>query len=44
MDSLFYQPVQNGRSRSRCYSSMNYQEYEDFFGTPPKMPDAPNSK
>lgn len=23
---------------------MNYQEYEEFFGTPPKMPDAPYSK
>lgn len=23
---------------------MNYQEYEDFFGTPPKMPEAPKPK
>lgn len=32
------------RPRLRCYSSMNYNEYEDFFGTPPKMPEPPNSK
>lgn len=23
---------------------MNYNEYNDFFGTPPKIPNAPDSK
>lgn len=26
------------KPRLRCYSTMNYNEYEDYFGTPPKMP------
>jgi hypothetical protein len=44
MDNMFLGNFEGTRSRNRCYSSMNYREYEDFFGTPPKMPDAPDPK
>lgn len=44
MDNIFSENFQMSKSRNRAYSSMNYREYEDFFGTPPKMPKAPDFK
>lgn len=32
------------KTRKRFYSSMNYNEYEVFFGTAPKMPSPPQQK
>lgn len=33
-----------GKTRQRCYSSMNFIEYESYFGVAPKVPDTPNAK
>lgn len=44
MDGTYHGGEKRVKKRDRFYSSMNYAEYETYFGTPPKMPQAPTTK